>query len=260
VAGRGDPEAKSLRIFGNPRLGRGHTTTATAQNRRQPHTIATVTVACAKKPQGFTLIAEVGAVVFGPTQAATKKATTMYEPWLLTRARAKSSLASQAWLGIKNTEYPGGCNHLVSRLIVPPAASLRREDVCIWRDRAGAETGNKESCRRSQLRWRGCPRRSRGGDHGCGTMDGTKAMSSDGEHIGKISDTMLDVRQRSHCLAVLAEGGFLVMGSNLHAIPWSVLTLDADEKCFVVDILAQRLKDDPGFDQDHRLTTEDAKW
>lgn len=50
------------------------------------------------------------------------------------------------------------------------------------------------------------------------------------------------------------------MGSTLHAIPWSALTLDTDEKCFVVDITAQRLKDDPGFDKDHWPTMADARW
>lgn len=53
---------------------------------------------------------------------------------------------------------------------------------------------------------------------------------------------MLDVRSGRIAYAVLAEGGFLGMGSNLHAIPWSALTLDTDEKCFVVDIAAQRIK------------------
>jgi hypothetical protein len=38
------------------------------------------------------------------------------------------------------------------------------------------------------------------------------------------------------------------------------LTLDTDQKCFHVDITAQRLKDDPGFDKDHWPTMADAKW
>ncbi|CAB3795355.1 hypothetical protein LMG28614_04158 [Paraburkholderia ultramafica] len=92
------------------------------------------------------------------------------------------------------------------------------------------------------------------------TLDGDKVMSSDGEHVGKISDIMLDVRNGRIAYAVLSEGGFLGMGSNLHAIPWSALTLDTDEKCFVVDITAQRLKDDPGFDKDHWPMMADAKW
>jgi sporulation protein YlmC with PRC-barrel domain len=92
------------------------------------------------------------------------------------------------------------------------------------------------------------------------TLDGNKVMSSDGEHVGKISDIMLDVRNGRIAYAVLSEGGFLGMGSTLHAIPWSALTLDTDEKCFFVDITAQRLKDDPGFDKDHWPSMADAKW
>lgn len=92
------------------------------------------------------------------------------------------------------------------------------------------------------------------------TLDGNKVMSSDGEHVGKISDIMLDVRSGRIAYAVLAEGGFLGMGANLHAIPWNALTLDTDQKCFYVDIAAQRLKDDPGFDKDHWPTMADTKW
>jgi len=92
------------------------------------------------------------------------------------------------------------------------------------------------------------------------TLDGTKVMSSDGEHIGKISDIMLDVRSGRIAYAVLAEGGFLGMGSKMHAIPWSALTLDTDEKCFVVDIAAHRIKDEQGFDKDHWPTMADARW
>jgi sporulation protein YlmC with PRC-barrel domain len=92
------------------------------------------------------------------------------------------------------------------------------------------------------------------------TLDGTKVMSSDGEHVGKISDIMLDVRSGRIAYAVLAEGGFLGMGSKLHAIPWSALTLDTDEKCFRVDIPAQRIKDEPGFDKDHWPSMADIQW
>jgi sporulation protein YlmC with PRC-barrel domain len=92
------------------------------------------------------------------------------------------------------------------------------------------------------------------------TLDGNSVVSSDGEDVGRISDIMLDVRNGRIAYAVLSEGGFLGMGSNLHAIPWSALTLDTDDKRFVVDISAQRLKDDPGFDKDHWPTMADLKW
>ncbi|HTR07341.1 MAG TPA: PRC-barrel domain-containing protein [Paraburkholderia sp.] len=92
------------------------------------------------------------------------------------------------------------------------------------------------------------------------TLDGNKVVSSDGEHIGKISDIMVDVRDGRVAYAVLSEGGFLGMGSSLHAIPWGALTLDTAEKVFRVDITAQRIKDDPGFDKDHWPSMADPQW
>ncbi|QGZ66508.1 PRC-barrel domain-containing protein [Paraburkholderia acidisoli] len=92
------------------------------------------------------------------------------------------------------------------------------------------------------------------------TLDGNKVYTSDGEHVGKISDIMLDVRTGRVAYAVLSEGGFLGIGDKLHAIPWGALTLDTAEKCFRVDIAAQRIKDDPGFDKDHWPTMADQTW
>ena len=92
------------------------------------------------------------------------------------------------------------------------------------------------------------------------TLDGNKVMSSDGAHVGKISAIMLDVRAGRIAYAVLSVGGFLGIGDTLHAIPWSALTLDTVDKCFVVDTLAQRIKDDPGFDKDHWPAMADARW
>lgn len=92
------------------------------------------------------------------------------------------------------------------------------------------------------------------------TLKGTKVVSSDNEHVGKVSDIMLDVGGGRIAYAVLAEGGFLGMGTNLHAIPWNALTLDTSEKCFRVSIAAQRIKDDPGFDKDHWPSMADASW
>ena len=57
-----------------------------------------------------------------------------------------------------------------------------------------------------------------------------------------------------------ATGGFLGIGHSLHAIPWSALTLDAIDECFVIDIPAQRLKHEPGFDKHHWPSAGDEKW
>lgn len=92
------------------------------------------------------------------------------------------------------------------------------------------------------------------------TLDGNKVISSDGEHVGKISDIMLDVRGGRIAYAVLATGGFLGIGDKLHAIPWSVLTLDTDDRCFVLDAPVERIRNAPGFDKDHWPSMADVQW
>jgi sporulation protein YlmC with PRC-barrel domain len=92
------------------------------------------------------------------------------------------------------------------------------------------------------------------------TLDGNKVYSSDGEHIGKVTEIMLDIRGGRIAYAVLASGGFLGMGDTLHAIPWSALTLDTDEKCFRLGVTAERIKNDPGFDKDHWPAMAESKW
>jgi sporulation protein YlmC with PRC-barrel domain len=92
------------------------------------------------------------------------------------------------------------------------------------------------------------------------TLKGTTVISSDGADVGKISAIMLDVRSGRIAYAVLSEGGFLGMGTSLHAIPWNALTLDTDAECFHVSIAVQRIKDDPGFDKDHWPSMADASW
>ena len=92
------------------------------------------------------------------------------------------------------------------------------------------------------------------------SLDGNKVMSSDGEHVGKISDIMLDVRGGRIAYAVLSTGGFLGIGDTLHAIPWSALTLDTDDKCFVIDASADQIKNAPGFDKDNWPAMADRQW
>jgi sporulation protein YlmC with PRC-barrel domain len=92
------------------------------------------------------------------------------------------------------------------------------------------------------------------------TLAGDQVISSAGEHIGKIAAITLHVRSGHVAYAVLSTGGFFGIDHSLHAIPWSALTLDAIDRCFVVDIPAQRLKREPGFDKRHCPSAADEKW
>ena len=92
------------------------------------------------------------------------------------------------------------------------------------------------------------------------TLDGDKVISSDGEDIGKVKDIMLDVGSGRIAYAVLSTGGFLGIGDKLLAIPWHALTLDTQQKCFVLNMTAERVKNAPGFDKDHWPSMADQTW
>ncbi|MFT4173318.1 MAG: PRC-barrel domain-containing protein [Rhodocyclaceae bacterium] len=92
------------------------------------------------------------------------------------------------------------------------------------------------------------------------TLEGDEVVNLEGDKLGKIQDIMLDVPHGRIAYAVLSSGGFLGMGDTLHAIPWSALTLDADQKCFVLDVDKDRFRNSPGFDKDHWPSMADATW
>lgn len=92
------------------------------------------------------------------------------------------------------------------------------------------------------------------------TLKGHKLFTSDQQEIGKISEIMLDVRTGRIAYAVLSSGGFLGMGEKLHAIPWSALTLDTDDKCFRLNVTADRVKNAPSFDKEHWPSMTGEQW
>jgi hypothetical protein len=59
---------------------------------------------------------------------------------------------------------------------------------------------------------------------------------------------------------VLSFGGFLGVGDKLFAVPWRALKLDTDNKCFILDVDKDRLRDAPGFDKDHWPSMADTQW
>lgn len=92
------------------------------------------------------------------------------------------------------------------------------------------------------------------------TLEGDAVVNLLGEELGTIQDIMVDVPHGRVAYAVLATGGLLGMGAKLHAIPWSSLTLDANRKCFVLDVDKKRLELAPGFDKDHWPSMADQLW
>lgn len=92
------------------------------------------------------------------------------------------------------------------------------------------------------------------------TLEGDDVVNTKGEDLGNIKDIMIDVPSGRVAYAVLSSGGFLGVGDKLFAIPWSALTLDADRKCFILDVDKETLKNAPGFDKDHWPSMADPTW
>jgi len=92
------------------------------------------------------------------------------------------------------------------------------------------------------------------------TLAGDSVRNAAGEDLGKVSDLMIDILSGRVAYAVVSFGGVLGMGSKLFAVPWNVLRVDEDEKCFVMDVEKNRLENAPGFDKDNWPDMADPKW
>lgn len=92
------------------------------------------------------------------------------------------------------------------------------------------------------------------------TLEGNSVVNRANESLGEIKEIMLHVPSGRIAYAVLSSGGFLGMGDRLFAIPWHALTLDPGEKCFILDVSKERLRDAPGFDKDHWPSMADETW
>lgn len=92
------------------------------------------------------------------------------------------------------------------------------------------------------------------------TLTGDSVVNAQGDDLGEIKAIQLDVKEGRIAYAVLSFGGFLGMGNKLFAIPWSALTLDADEKRFILDVAKERLEKAPGFDKDQWPSMADPTW
>jgi sporulation protein YlmC with PRC-barrel domain len=92
------------------------------------------------------------------------------------------------------------------------------------------------------------------------SLEAEKVVNAQGETLGEIEAIMLDVRGGRIAYAVLAVGGVLGIGEKFFAIPWRSLTLDTDNKQFILDVDKERLKNAPGFDKEHWPAMADRSW
>ena len=68
------------------------------------------------------------------------------------------------------------------------------------------------------------------------TLTGSSVKNPQGENLGTIHDIVLDPQQGRIKYVVLAYGGVLGLGSKLFAVPWDALTLQPDDKTFLLNV------------------------
>ncbi len=78
--------------------------------------------------------------------------------------------------------------------------------------------------------------------------------------IGQIRDILLDKHSGQISYAVLAFASVFSVGEKLLVVPWNTLILDTENQRFTLNIEIGRLRQAPGFDQDHWPNMSDQTW
>ena len=81
-------------------------------------------------------------------------------------------------------------------------------------------------------------------------MEGTTVYDPSGKSIGSIKRLMIEKVSGRVTYAVMSFGGFLGIGAEEHAVPWSKLTYDTSLGGYRTDITEQELRNAPAFSRD----------
>ena len=78
--------------------------------------------------------------------------------------------------------------------------------------------------------------REQGGVIAASKVKGTDVYNTSGDHLGSISDIVIEKVSGDAKYAVMSFGGFLGIGEDEHPIPWDKLTYNVEKDGYVVDI------------------------
>ena len=81
-------------------------------------------------------------------------------------------------------------------------------------------------------------------------VEGTTVYDRQGNNVGSIKRLMIEKLSGRVAYAVMSFGGFLGMGVEEHAIPWSKLTYDPRLGGYQTDITESQLQGAPAFSRD----------
>ena len=91
---------------------------------------------------------------------------------------------------------------------------------------------------------------------------GLRVKNKQGQDLGKVEDIVVDLKNGDVRYAALSFGGFAGFGTKLFAVPWQAMTfmLAENDRHFVLDTTAEKLKQQEGFDSSHWPNFADKKW
>ncbi|WP_230532616.1 PRC-barrel domain-containing protein [Microvirga roseola] len=81
-------------------------------------------------------------------------------------------------------------------------------------------------------------------------VEGTAVYDFDGNHIGTIKRVMIEKVSGRVAYAVMSFGGFLGLGSEEYAIPWSVLDYDTELEGYRTALTEEDVRHAPSFSRD----------
>lgn len=81
-------------------------------------------------------------------------------------------------------------------------------------------------------------------------VEGTTVYDRQGNNVGSIKRLMIEKLSGRVAYAVMSFGGFLGMGGEEHAIPWSKLTYDTRLDGYQTEISETQLQGAPAFSRD----------
>jgi len=90
-------------------------------------------------------------------------------------------------------------------------------------------------------------------------VEGTSVYDPRGNDIGSIKRLMIDKLSGRVAYAVMSFGGFLGIGEDEYAIPWSKLIYDTSLGGYRTDITEDQLKGAPAFSHDREYDWSDRK-
>src|SRR6187549_1088476 len=93
---------------------------------------------------------------------------------------------------------------------------------------------------------------------GADTLIGNEVYTEDDTKIGNVKEIMLNTNTGEVSYVVLSYNSFRT--DKLFAVPWEALTLDTENKRFVINVDTRTLDAAPGFDKDHWPDVADDLW